>query len=122
MKTMSGAISFFELGVADADKGRAFYEGLFGWEFETGPSGNGWVISTPGVPGGMHPGDAGAVPYVFFAVEDMDAAHRAGAASSAARSCPSTTAATRTPRRASGASSSARTTRARRSGCTSRRH
>ncbi len=74
MKTMSGAVTFFELGVEDAKKGRAFYEGLFGWEFETGPSGNGWVISTPGLPGGMHPGDKGATPYLFFAVEDMDAA------------------------------------------------
>jgi predicted enzyme related to lactoylglutathione lyase len=74
MKTMSGAVTFFELGVEDAAKGRAFYEGLFGWEFETGPSGNGWVISTPGVPGGMHPGDKGATPYLFFAVSDMDAA------------------------------------------------
>ena len=71
---MNGAISFFELGVPDAGKGRAFYEGLFGWHFETGPSGNGWVIRTPGVPGGMHPNDAGGGPYVFFAVEDMDAA------------------------------------------------
>ncbi len=74
MKTMTGAVTFFELGVADAKKGRAFYEGLFGWKFETGPSGNGWVISTPGVPGGMHPGDKGASPYVFFAVDDLDAA------------------------------------------------
>jgi predicted enzyme related to lactoylglutathione lyase len=74
MQTMSGAVSFFELGVEDAHKGRAFYEALFGWQFETGPSGNGWVISTPGLPGGMHPGDAGASPYVFFAVEDLDAA------------------------------------------------
>ena len=74
MKTMTGALSFFEIGVADAAKGRAFYEGLFGWEFETGPSGNGWKLGTPGVPGGMHPGDPGAAPYVFFAVEDMDAA------------------------------------------------
>ncbi len=71
---MNGALTFFELGVADAGKGRAFYEGLFGWEFETGPSGNGWVIKTPGVPGGMHPGDAGATPYVFFAVDDITAA------------------------------------------------
>ena len=30
---MSGQVGFFELGVADADQGRAFYEGLFGWEF-----------------------------------------------------------------------------------------
>src|SRR3954447_26945734 len=71
---MHGSVSFFELGVGDADKGRAFYEGLFGWGFETGPSGNGWGISTPGIPGGMHPGDAGAVPYVFFAVDDTDEA------------------------------------------------
>jgi uncharacterized protein len=68
------SISFFELGVADAQRGRAFYEGLFGWEFATGPSGEGWTIKTPGVPGGMHPGDAAASPYVFFAVDDMDAA------------------------------------------------
>jgi predicted enzyme related to lactoylglutathione lyase len=71
---MHGSVSFFELGVGDAGKGRAFYEGLFGWGFETGPSAHGWVISTPGVPGGMHPGDAGAVPYLFFEVDDMDAA------------------------------------------------
>jgi predicted enzyme related to lactoylglutathione lyase len=71
---MRGAVTFFELGVEDAARGRAFYEGLFGWDFETGPSGNGWVITTPGVPGGMHPGDKGAVPYVFFEVDDMDAA------------------------------------------------
>ena len=74
MSTMTGAISFFELGVADAQKGRAFYEGLFGWEFETGPSGKGWLLHTPGVPGGMHPGDPQATPYVFFSVPDMDAA------------------------------------------------
>jgi uncharacterized protein len=74
MQTMTGAVTFFELGVEDAQKGRAFYEALFGWEFETGPSGNGWVLTTPGVPGGMHAGDAGASPYLFFAVEDMDAA------------------------------------------------
>ena len=69
------SISFFELGVEDAAKGRAFYEQLFGWEFDTGPSGKGFVIKTgEGLPGGMHPGDKGAWPYLFFAVEDMDAA------------------------------------------------
>ena len=71
---MHGSVSFFEIGVGDTAKGRAFYEGLFGWGFETGPSGNGWVMSNARVPGGMHPGDAGAVPYLFFAVDDMDAA------------------------------------------------
>jgi predicted enzyme related to lactoylglutathione lyase len=71
---MTGELAFFELGVGDTERGRAFFEGLFGWKFETGPSGNGFVITTPNVPGGMHAGDAGAAPYVFFQVDDMQAA------------------------------------------------
>ncbi|MGH9381529.1 MAG: VOC family protein [Thermoanaerobaculia bacterium] len=71
---MSGEVAFFELGVEDAERGRAFYEGLFGWKFETGPSGAGFMIDTGGIPGGMHPGDAGASPYLFFRVDDMEAA------------------------------------------------
>jgi predicted enzyme related to lactoylglutathione lyase len=71
---MAGELSFFELGVEDFDRGRAFYEGLFGWRFEPGPSGQGFTIGTPNVPGGIHGGDPGASPYVFFAVDDMDAA------------------------------------------------
>jgi uncharacterized protein len=71
---MAGELTFFELGVEDTERGRAFYEGLFGWKFETGPSGSGFAIDAPNVPGGMHGGDAGAAPYVFFRVEDMEAA------------------------------------------------
>ena len=74
MSTVNGAISFFELGTGDSAAGRAFYEGLFGWGFETGPSGNGWMLRTPNLEGGMHPNDAGGGPYLFFAVEDIDAA------------------------------------------------
>jgi uncharacterized protein len=71
---MAGELAFFELGVADTERGRTFYEGLFGWRFRPGPSGAGFVIETPNVPGGMHGGDAGASPYLFFAVDDMDTA------------------------------------------------
>lgn len=71
---MTGELAFFEIGVGDADRGRAFYEGLFGWRFETGPSGGGWSIGTPTIPGGMHGGDAGASIYAFFRVADMEAA------------------------------------------------
>ena len=39
---MAGEVAFLELGVEDTDRGRAFYEGLFGWRFERGPSGSGW--------------------------------------------------------------------------------
>ncbi len=68
---MNGKIAFFELGVDDVERGRAFYEGLFGWTFEPGPSGQGFVIRTPNMLGGMHGGDQGATPYVFFEVSDM---------------------------------------------------
>jgi len=73
---MAGEITFFEIGVDDVERGRAFYGGLFDWSFEPGPSGDsaGAVIRTQTVPGGMHGGDHGAVPYVFFAVDDLDAA------------------------------------------------
>lgn len=71
---MKGELAFFEIGVSNVQKGRSFYEGLFGWTFEAGPSDGGFTIRTPSVPGGMHGGDAGATPYVFFAVDDMDAA------------------------------------------------
>jgi uncharacterized protein len=71
---MAGEVAFFELGVEDVERGRAFYEGLFGWRFEPGPSGQGFTIGTPNVAGGMHGGDKGAAPYVFFQVEEMDSA------------------------------------------------
>ncbi|MEU9362786.1 VOC family protein [Streptomyces sp. NPDC048301] len=74
---MAGEISFFELGVADADRARSFYSGLFGWSFAPGTTeGGGYAIGTAGVPGGVHGGDAGARPYVFFRVDDIDAAVR----------------------------------------------
>ena len=71
---MAGEVAFFELGVEDTDKGRAFYEGLFGWDWNVGPSGAGWTIAAPNMAGGMHGGDAGGRPYLFFAVDDIDAA------------------------------------------------
>ena len=71
---MSGELSFFELGVEDTEKGRTFYEGLFGWTFAPGPTGSGFTIATPSVSGGMHGGDSGATPYVFFEVDEMEAA------------------------------------------------
>jgi predicted enzyme related to lactoylglutathione lyase len=71
---MSGAPSFFSLGVQDAGRGRAFYQGLFGWRIEPSPSGRGFTIDAGGIPGGIHGGDPGASPYLFFLVADIDAA------------------------------------------------
>ncbi|ADB52411.1 VOC family protein [Conexibacter woesei] len=71
---MAGEVSFIELGVEDTERGRRFYERLFGWSFGPSPSGPGFVFDTPTVPGGMHGGDPGGGAYVFFRVEDIDAA------------------------------------------------
>ena len=69
---MNGELSFFELGVRDAGRAREFYGGLFDWEFAD--EGGGVTIETPNVPGGLHGDDPGASPYVFFRVDDLDAA------------------------------------------------
>ena len=47
---------------------------MFGWKLEPGPTGSGSTISTPNLPGGMHGDDPGAAPYLFFKVDDLDAA------------------------------------------------
>lgn len=69
---MTGEISFFELGVADLERARAFYGTLFGWRFE--PVGGGLTITGSNVGGGVHGGDEGASPYVFFRVDDIEEA------------------------------------------------
>lgn len=69
---MDGSLSFFELGVGDTDKARTFYGQLFGWEFVD--EGTGATIETPNIPGGLHGGDPGASPYLFFRVDDLAAA------------------------------------------------
>lgn len=72
---MAGEPAFFEIGVDDPERGKAFYGALFDWDFAPGPSGEGgFLIGTSGVQGGLHGGDPGAVPYVFFRMDDMDAA------------------------------------------------
>ena len=69
---MNGEPSYFELGVGDADRARAFYGRLFGWEFADERGGA--TIETPNVPGGLHGDDPGASPLLFFRVDDFDAA------------------------------------------------
>jgi uncharacterized protein len=71
---MTGEPAWFEIGVADAARARTFYGSLLGWEFTPGPNGSGSVIGTAGLPGGLHGGDQGAPPYLFFAVADLDEA------------------------------------------------
>jgi predicted enzyme related to lactoylglutathione lyase len=69
---MAGEVSFFSIGVGDAVRGAAFYGALFGWGFEE--AAGGLEIRGGGVAGGIHGGDRGASPYLFFRVDDLDAA------------------------------------------------
>jgi predicted enzyme related to lactoylglutathione lyase len=71
---MAGELSFFSIGVGDADKARAFYGALFGWGFAEPPAGKGAVIETSNIPGGIHGCDPGASPYLFFRVDQIEAA------------------------------------------------
>ncbi len=73
---MAGGVSFFGLGVGDPAKGREFYGELFGWTMAAGPSGqdHGFQIQTENIRGGLHGGDRGAEPYLFFEVEDAETA------------------------------------------------
>ena len=71
---MTGEVSFIEFGGKDAMTARTFYGKLFGWTFEKGPSGEGYAIEGVGVPAGVHGDDDGASPYVFFRVENLEAA------------------------------------------------
>jgi predicted enzyme related to lactoylglutathione lyase len=73
---MAGEISFFELGVKDPALARTFYTELFGWKLTPGPSGEerGFHIQTENIRGGLHGGDQGAGPYLFFKVGDIEAA------------------------------------------------
>ena len=73
---MAGGISFFELGVEHPTQARTFYTELFGWTVTPGPSGaeHGFQIQTENIPGGLHGGDRGGGPYLFFEVVDAEAA------------------------------------------------
>ena len=114
---MSGEPAFFEIGVDDPQRGKAFYGALFGWDFTPGPSaGGGFMIGTLGLSGGMHGGDPGAVPYLFFRVDNLDAALDRVRELGGSWTNPSL--GTRPVRGSTAGSSSARTTRARPSAST----
>lgn len=71
---MAGELTFFSIGVDDAEKACQFYGALFGWSFSEPPSGRGAVIDSSNIAGGIHGGDPGASPYVFFSVDDIETA------------------------------------------------
>ncbi|WP_406287172.1 VOC family protein [Embleya sp. NBC_00896] len=73
---MHGDPAFFEIGVPDSARARAFYGRLFHWEFPPfGENGQVW-IRTPRAKGGLHEEDPSAPILMFFEVDDIEAAVR----------------------------------------------
>jgi uncharacterized protein len=71
---MSGDLVYFQLNVADGEKAKAFYGGLFGWEIEAGNVEGGFNfggVSPAG--GGSGGGPTEPRPLVYFSVDDLDA-------------------------------------------------
>ena len=72
---------YFTIRVPDGDRGRRFYEALFGWQFEASPAPDAWHIANIQPPGALHGGapepsqDGTQVPIaLYFAVDDVAAA------------------------------------------------
>ena len=69
---MTAELGYFTIPVADMERGKAFYDGLFGWQFEPG---EGYAhIGNTTLPGGLHAGGEGPSPKVWFRVDDINAA------------------------------------------------
>jgi uncharacterized protein len=69
---MTGAPSYIELGVPDADRAVAFYGAVLGWTVDAGAGMT--QVETPTLSIGIHGGDPGTHFEVMFAVPDIDAA------------------------------------------------
>lgn len=70
---MSGQPAFFEIGVPDAKRARAFYTELLPWTFHPMAGEQGW-LETPTIRGGLHDEDADPRIVLYFEVPDIDAA------------------------------------------------
>jgi uncharacterized protein len=67
---MAGEMYYFTLPARDLGKAKAFYAGLFGWEFEDG----GHIKNVAAPYGGLGGGSADSHPVIFLHVDDMQAA------------------------------------------------
>ena len=72
---MNGDVVYFQLNVADGEKAKAFYGGLFGWVAAPGNVPGGVNFEGPSPPGGAFGGgETDARPLVYFGVDDLEAA------------------------------------------------
>jgi predicted enzyme related to lactoylglutathione lyase len=71
---MAGDLVYFTIGVPDSERGRAFYQSVFGWAFAPGNIAGGYHITGTNPSGGMHTGGSAPGFRPYFQVEDMTAA------------------------------------------------
>ena len=67
---MDSNLGYFTIPVSDMQRARAFYGGLFGWEFAADASDNYAHVSNTSPPGGLHRAE-GSSPQVWFRVESI---------------------------------------------------
>ena len=70
----AGDLVYFVIPAADADRAKAFFGGLFGWEFSAGNVPGGFNIEGSTPRGGLFRGGTGSRPLPYFEVGDIDAA------------------------------------------------
>ncbi|MGL5818029.1 MAG: VOC family protein [Phycicoccus sp.] len=70
----NGPVTFFDLPVADAAKGRAFWGGLFGWRFMPGNFPGYDMIDGSSPYAGLDSTSGGGPIRVYFDVPDVEAA------------------------------------------------
>ena len=73
---MSGDLVYFQIDVADGERAKAFYGGLFGWKATAGSVPGGFSFEGPSPPGGGLGGSPSpeSRPLVYFGVEGLDQA------------------------------------------------
>jgi predicted enzyme related to lactoylglutathione lyase len=71
---MHGEPAFFEIGVPDAKRAKAFYGQLLAWTFHSMGEGDQAWVETPTIRGGLHDQDPESRIDVFFSVPDIDRA------------------------------------------------
>jgi uncharacterized protein len=68
---MAGDLVYFTIGVPDSERGRAFFQGVFGWDFAPGEIAGGFHITGINPPGGMHQGGSAPGFRPYFHVPDI---------------------------------------------------
>jgi predicted enzyme related to lactoylglutathione lyase len=65
-------LGYFTLKVRDVARAQRFYGAAFGWEFDSGPQGA--HVKNTKLPLGIAPGGPASVSFVYFKVQDLEAA------------------------------------------------